>query len=261
MSESIAKTDQTQSVATMEVDAFFHLRKKVKSYVMPDEDTVVDTAETLNFPLSSLNSTRCGQQHQTATDSIATPDSQFSLRQGDGAEFCQTRTARTASRYMSENASQQQSGGWRKALQRPPWTDEAAVRAHCTSCRACIEACPEDILFDGPAGTPLLDFKSGACTFCGSCATVCKEPVFRDTAQAPWTLVAALSDTCLLRNGVFCRSCTDTCDYDALHFNLRARPIGAITVDSESCTGCGACVSICPVDAVTLKSPAIKGIL
>lgn len=261
MSESIVKTYQTQSGVIAGVDAVLHLRKNAKSDVRSDEDAGANPTQTLNIPLCSWNSSHCNQSHQTAADSIATPDSKLSLRQGDEPDHCQTGTAHTASRNLSEGASQPQFGGWRKALQRPPWTDEAAVRAHCTSCRACIEACPEDILFDGPAGTPHLDFRSGACTFCRSCAAVCKEPVFRDTAQTPWTLIAALGDTCLLRNGVFCRSCTDTCDYDALHFNLRARPIGAIAVDSESCTGCGACVSICPVDAVTLKSPAIKGIL
>ena len=58
--------------------------------------------------------------------------------------------------------------------QRPPWTDETRLRAHCTSCSACITACPEAILIGGPAGTPVVDFARGACSFCGACADACE---------------------------------------------------------------------------------------
>lgn len=144
-------------------------------------------------------------------------------------------------------------GGWRKGAQRPPWTDEAAVRNNCTSCGACISACPEKILLVGPAGTPALDFNRGACTFCGACAEACEDAVFRNTDEQPWTLVAGIGDACLLRKGVSCRSCTDMCDERALRFDLRAGPVGAIEVNAASCTGCGACVSTCPTDAITLE--------
>ncbi len=147
----------------------------------------------------------------------------------------------------------QSSRTWRDAVPRPPWTDEATVRSACTSCGDCIQACPEGILFQGPAGTPTLSFTAGECTFCGACADACAEAVFTDTTEVPWTLVAHLSSACLLVSGVSCRSCTDMCDAHALRFDLRAGAVGRVGVDTQSCTGCGACVAGCPVGAITIS--------
>lgn len=158
----------------------------------------------------------------------------------------------TQIRATSDTMHARGAGGWRSAAQRPPWADETSVRAHCTSCGDCIRACPEAILFEGPAGTPVLDFNAGACTFCGACAEACEERVFADTSNTPWTLTAQISAACLLPQGVSCRTCTEFCDIRALRFDLRARPIGAVTVDVATCTGCGACISVCPTDAITL---------
>jgi len=150
------------------------------------------------------------------------------------------------------------SGRWRGDVQRPPWTTEARIREHCTSCKACIAVCPGAILFEGPAGTPKLDFGAGACTFCGACADACEETVFFDRTELPWALVATLGAGCLLNSGVSCRTCTDVCDERALRFDLRARPVGRIDVDIDACTGCGACVGICPTSAITLNEQPNK---
>ncbi|MCY4149538.1 MAG: ferredoxin-type protein NapF [Gammaproteobacteria bacterium] len=155
---------------------------------------------------------------------------------------------------VAELSPRQQTGAWRRGVQRPPWTDETAIRAHCTSCGDCRDACPEAILFEGPAGTPMLDFRSGSCTFCQACVEACSEPVFFDTAQKPWNLIAVPGESCLLMSGVSCRSCTGFCDHEALKFDLRVKPVGAIIVNSESCTGCGACISVCPSDAISMSS-------
>lgn len=161
-------------------------------------------------------------------------------------------------RHISSAPIKRGSGRWRKAAQRPPWTDELAVRDNCTSCGDCIRACPEAILFNGPAGTPVLDFNAGACTFCGKCASACDESVYADISDPPWNLVAGVGAACLLHQGVSCRTCTDVCETRALRFDLRERPVGAISVDLDACTGCGACISICPVSAITLQHNAIK---
>lgn len=143
----------------------------------------------------------------------------------------------------------------RNGALRPPWSTEASVRAACTSCGDCVGACPEGILVPGPAGTPVIDFGLGACTFCEGCARACSEAVF-DLARPPWDLVATLDRSCFLTSGISCRSCTDACDTGALRFDLGARPVGRIAVDADACTGCGACVGICPAGAISVASRA-----
>lgn len=127
------------------------------------------------------------------------------------------------------------------------------MRAACTSCGRCQKACPEAILIAGPAGTPAVDFNRGACSFCGACAEACEDGVFADTRTAAWTLSATIGAGCLLSAGIACRSCTDACDEEALRFDLSIRPVGAIRIATDLCTGCGACVATCPVKAISLE--------
>lgn len=147
------------------------------------------------------------------------------------------------------------SGRGKDAPMRPPWTDEARIRAHCTSCGDCIAACPEAILIEGPARTPAVSFRESGCTFCGACADACGEPVFLDRADPPWSLRPEIGPACLLRQGVSCGSCLDACDSQAIRLDYRAGPVGAIRVDAAACTGCGFCLAPCPADAITLSEP------
>ena len=54
----------------------------------------------------------------------------------------------------------------------------------------------------------------------------------------------------LQAQGVVCASCREVCPASAIRVPPGAR--GAATVDPETCTGCGACVAPCPVDAIAL---------
>lgn len=134
---------------------------------------------------------------------------------------------------------------------RPPWTDEQRIRQNCTSCGDCITVCPEAILFAGPAKTPVVNFQDTGCTFCGDCAHACAKGVFRDPSETSWTLKVQISDACLLASGVSCRGCIDYCDTRALQFDLRSGPVGGIHIHLDDCTGCGACQSPCPVNAIS----------
>lgn len=144
-------------------------------------------------------------------------------------------------------------GMQREECLRPPWTNENRIRENCTSCGDCVRDCPEAILLSGPAGTPAVDFSLGACTFCGTCAEVCREEVFLNGESVPWNQKANVGQSCLLNSGISCQSCTDACDDMAIRFDMRAGLVGEVQVLPENCTGCGACVSVCPARAIQIQ--------
>lgn len=138
---------------------------------------------------------------------------------------------------------------------RPPWTDEARVQAHCTSCNACVESCPENIIEFDSRNRPRINFRGGECTFCAACAEACPEPVFDLEQPAAWPVTVEITGSCLNAAGIACQLCTDICDPRALRMDLSVRPVGAIQVDAGACTGCGACLSTCPNNAIAITDP------
>lgn len=65
--------------------------------------------------------------------------------------------------------------------------------------------------------------------------------------------VAAIGPTCLAyAQNVVCRSCGDACDAAALRFSPRLDGAALPVVLTERCTGCGACLPVCPTGAITL---------
>lgn len=138
---------------------------------------------------------------------------------------------------------------------RPPWTDEARVQAHCTSCRACVGSCPEHIIEFDSRDRPRINFRGSECTFCAACAEACPEPVFDLEQPAPWPVSVEITGSCLNAAGIACQLCTDICGPRALRMDLSVRPVGAIRVDAGACTGCGACLSTCPNNAIAITDP------
>ena len=139
------------------------------------------------------------------------------------------------------------------AALRPPWSRPGAFTSLCTRCGACARACPEGILRAGDGGFPEIDFSQRECTFCAACADACPEPVFDRAAERPWALAAAIGPSCLAAQGITCRSCQDSCPEAAIRFTLALGGVARAAVDAAACTGCGACVSACPVSAVTVQ--------
>ena len=144
---------------------------------------------------------------------------------------------------------------------RPPWAiPEDRFVARCTRCDACLLACSPGVIVRGSGGFPQVDFSRGECTFCGRCADACGEGAFAPRAQtAPWHWVARIGEGCLAVRRVVCRSCGDACEARAIRFRLEAGGAGWPVMDGAACSGCGACVSVCPAGAIdmTERAPAI----
>ncbi len=64
--------------------------------------------------------------------------------------------------------------------------------------------------------------------------------------------IAVIAATCLSLNATSCRICAEHCEPGAIRFRLelggRARPSV-----NDACDGCGACLPVCPVGAVSLQ--------
>ena len=149
---------------------------------------------------------------------------------------------------------------------RPPWSIEASQFVEqCERCDKCIEVCPEKILFRGEGGYPEVDFKRGECTFCTECADACEANVFhyikskKSHQPSPaidnaWHLNVSIKPNCLSINAIVCRACGDNCGEQAIHFQLQVGGISIPEISEDKCTGCGACLSVCPELAVSIQN-------
>lgn len=144
---------------------------------------------------------------------------------------------------------------------RPPWAlPEVAFQDICTGCDACIDICPTRILKKARAGYPVVDFANGECTFCGDCVSVCRpKALVRQNNHRPWNLLAVVAPSCLSAMGTMCRMCGDRCDAHAITFKLALRGRANPIIDPAQCTGCGACIAPCPVDAIAMILPVSEG--
>ncbi|PWI33213.1 ferredoxin-type protein NapF [Vibrio albus] len=141
-----------------------------------------------------------------------------------------------------------------EAPHRMPWTvSEQDFTEGCTRCGKCVEACETAIIITGDGGFPEVDFQRGECTFCGVCADACPVPVFVSREQSPWQKVAEIGESCLSFQSTECRSCRDMCEYSAIRFRLQAGNVAQPVLDVDECSGCGACIKPCPVNAITMS--------
>lgn len=137
---------------------------------------------------------------------------------------------------------------------RPPWADLANFAAKCTACNQCVLACETQILQQGANGYPEVNFSLGKkeCSFCQACVKACEAGVFRPTDEPPWTHKVAIQAGCLTKFSVECRSCEDSCEVRAIRFQRKVGGVAEPVVNLESCNGCGACLSACPVQAIQI---------
>jgi ferredoxin-type protein NapF len=140
--------------------------------------------------------------------------------------------------------------GGHGAVRRPPWSGEDFT-AQCVRCDACLDACPEQVLYRGGGGYPEIRFDEQGCTLCGACVEVCEAPVF-DTARPAFPWHAEVQAHCLALADIHCQSCQDACEWRAIRFLPQLGRPPQPRVDGEACTGCGACQAPCPQGAIVM---------
>ncbi len=136
-----------------------------------------------------------------------------------------------------------------RAHPRPPGAG-AGFEAACTQCGDCARACAPGIVLRDGDGFPVLDPRLGACTFCDDCARACPTGALVSGRAFPWHV--AVGAGCLSASGTDCRICEDQCDALAIRFRPALGGQSLLVIDTDACTGCGACVAPCPVGALTL---------
>ncbi len=142
-----------------------------------------------------------------------------------------------------------------KASPLMPWVKFAnSFTDDCTRCGKCVSACETQIIINGDGGYPTIDFSRGECTFCYQCAQVCPEPIFLPKSDSPWQAKASIKESCLATQNVECRSCGEMCDTMAIQFKLQLNKVAQPVINLDDCSGCGACVSVCPTAAISVSN-------
>ena len=143
-------------------------------------------------------------------------------------------------------------GSSARPVRRPPWTGDNLTDI-CTRCSDCINACPDNLLYKGDGGFPEISFREEGCNFCGKCAEVCSEAVF-DIGRLAFEWHIAITGNCLALSDIDCQSCQDACEPRAIRFRptLGRAPQPELLLDA--CNGCGACLAVCPADAIKLET-------
>ena len=170
---------------------------------------------------------------------------------------------------------------------RPPWAmPEDYFIDFCTRCDKCVDACFDELIVKGRGGFPQMDFNRGGCDFCEDCLNVCETNALKkipansaatsdtevnlkpensdnkdkeNSFLPPWQIKASIDLTnCLSMNATICRSCGESCEDQAIKFDLKLGGVAEPKLNIEQCTGCGACFSVCPVKVITLASIVIK---
>ncbi|SEK33136.1 ferredoxin-type protein NapF [Colwellia chukchiensis] len=141
---------------------------------------------------------------------------------------------------------------------RLPWVvEEAVFTAGCSQCGDCISACEENIIIKGDGGFPEVNFSLGECTFCQQCVVACEEPLFHSLETTPWQLEISIAASCITTKQVHCQICQDSCEPEAITFTYRHGSVPQPEISKADCTGCGACVAVCPESAIKLSTSSL----
>lgn len=155
------------------------------------------------------------------------------------------------------------SGNRQNSPFRLPWVAQGKFSStehqfleNCSQCGKCAEKCPENIIKIGRGRYPEVMLDKGECTFCEECVAQCDDVEFI-TDKSPhnaWHSHLEIKQSCLATNNIYCQSCQEQCETQAIRFKFIDNAIPKPVVDQDLCTACGACIAICPQSAIALTN-------
>jgi ferredoxin-type protein NapF len=152
----------------------------------------------------------------------------------------------------------------RKIIRPPASLKPGRMAMICTRCGSCIKTCPTKILtldtrLTAEFLTPAVVFDRGYCIeTCNRCSVVCPSGAITlfETAAKPeirMGLAEVRTSDCLLTLQKECDRCKAVCPYKAVEIAIPGKSGLMIPlISDEKCTGCGACMVICPVKCISI---------
>lgn len=145
-----------------------------------------------------------------------------------------------------------------EVIVKPPYySDLDSFHKECITCvdTPCITFCEENIIVLDEDKTPKIDFSLGGCTYCDECAKACPNEVLKVENKSLLNVNVEIDILkCMSWNQTMCFSCKDPCMDDAIEFLGIYRP----SINTDKCTSCGFCISVCPTQAIKITNKEIE---
>ena len=137
----------------------------------------------------------------------------------------------------------------------------------CVRCGQCVNVCPHASIklatgFGRNRKTPVIDPHTVPCYLCMKCPPACPSGALDATVQNINDVAMGQAyiqkDRCHnYTQGIMCMTCYDRCPLRGSAVILDKGLIPAIT---KACVGCGICVYVCPVEAITVVAASSSAV-